>query len=87
MDANTIELDNLWGKTPDAAVVDLQTANDPTVGQPQSPSDVEFVVDPYFPKIGVVDPTLRGLAVHFGGRNRGFLDGHVRWQKDIRLNP
>lgn len=86
-DPDTIELDNLWGKTPEAAVADLQVANDPTVGQPQSSADVELVVDPYFPKIASVDSTLRGLAVHMGGRNRGFLDGHAHWQKDIRLNP
>jgi prepilin-type N-terminal cleavage/methylation domain-containing protein/prepilin-type processing-associated H-X9-DG protein len=87
MDPNTIELDNLWGKTPESAVADLQAANNPTVGQPQSPADIEFVVDPYFPKINPVAPEIRGLAVHVGGRNRGFLDGHVKWQRDIRLNP
>lgn len=87
MDPNTVELDNLWGKTPEQAVADLLAANEATIGQPQSTADIEFVVDPYFPNIGVVSPTLRGLAVHMGGRNRGFLDGHVHWQPDIRLNP
>ena len=87
MDAATVELDNLWGKSPETAVADLRAANNPTVGQPESPSDVELVVDPYFPRIAPVDPALRGLAVHVGGRNRGFLDGHAKWQRDIRLNP
>lgn len=87
MDADTIELDNLWGKTPDGCLADLQAANNPTVGQPQSIADVELVVDPYFPSIAAVDPALRGLAVHMGGRNRGFLDGHAKWQRDVRLNP
>ncbi len=87
MDANAVELDNLWGKSPETAVSDLQAANNPTVGQPQSVADVELVVDPYFPKINPVAPNLRGLAVHAGGRNRGFLDGHAKWQRDARLNP
>ena len=87
MDADAIELDNLWGKTPETAVSDLQAANNPTVGQPQSVADVELIVDPYFPKINPVPPEIRGLAVHIGGRNRGFLDGHAKWQKDARLNP
>ena len=87
MDPYTIELDNLWGKTPETAVSDLQAANNPTVGQPQSVADVELIVDPYFPKINPVPPSIRGLAVHVGGRNRGFLDGHAKWQKDARLNP
>ncbi|RYG21607.1 prepilin-type N-terminal cleavage/methylation domain-containing protein [bacterium] len=87
MDPNVIELDNLWGKTPEMAVSDLQAANNPTVGQPQSVADVELIVDPYFPKINPVPPAIRGLAVHVGGRNRGFLDGHAKWQKDARLNP
>ncbi len=87
MDPNVVELDNLWGKSPEAAVADLQAANNPTVGQPQSPAEVELVVDPYFPKINPVEPALRGLAVHVGGRNRGFLGGNVKWQRDARLNP
>ncbi len=87
MDAATVELDNLWGKSPEAAVADLRAANNPTVGQPESASDIELVVDPYFPKIASVDPAIRGLAVHVGGRNRGFLDGHAKWQRDTRLNP
>ena len=87
MDPDTIEQDNLWGKTPEAAVADLRAANNPTVGQPEGPAEVELIVDPYFPKINPVPPALRGLAVHIGGRNRGFLDGHAKWQKDARLNP
>jgi prepilin-type processing-associated H-X9-DG protein len=46
---------------------------------------VELMVDPYFPRtIGAVAPALRGRAVHRGGRNRLFLDGHIRWLRDIR---
>ena len=87
MDPDTIELDNLWGKTPETAVADLRLANNPTVGLPESPADVELVVDPYFPRINPVPAALRGLAVHVGGRNRGFLDGHAKWLRDARLNP
>ena len=87
MEADAVELDNLWGKTPEGAIADLQAANNPTVGQPQSPAEVELVVDPYFPKINPVAPALRGLAAHVGGRNRGYLGGNVKWQRDARLNP
>lgn len=87
MDETTIELDNLWGKTPEQCLSDLQAANNPTVGQPQSVADVELIVDPYFPNIAPVPTDLKGLAVHVGGRNRGFLDGHAKWQRDIRLKP
>ena len=87
MDPDGIELDNLWGKTPESAVSDLQTANNPTVGQPQSPADIELIVDPYFPSITPVPAALRGVAVHVGGRNRAFLDGHAKWQRDARLKP
>lgn len=82
-----IEIDNLWGKSIEQAVVDLQTAQNPQVGYPEGPGDVELLVDPYFPRINPVAPELRGLAVHTGGRNRLFLDNHVRWLRDIRTNP
>ena len=87
MDPNAVELDNLWGKTPESALTDLQAAKNPTVGFPESVAEVELLVDPYFPRIPPVDPALRGLAVHMGGRNRAFLDGHAKWLKDVRLNP
>lgn len=80
-----VPLDDFWGKTPDQAVVDLQAANNPQAGNPQGISEVELVVDPYFPAtISSVDANLKGKAVHTGGRNRSFLDGHVKWLRDIR---
>lgn len=80
-------LDNLWGKTDLQAISDLQMARNPQVGFPESPSDVELAVDPYFPRtIPGVPAALKGLAVHRGGRDRLFLDGHVRYLKDTRLN-
>jgi prepilin-type processing-associated H-X9-DG protein len=77
--------DNFWGKTPDQAVADLQANPSPFYTRPEGLSDVELMVDPYFPRtISAVAPALRGRAVHRGGRNRLFLDGHIRWLRDIR---
>lgn len=80
-----IPLDNLWGKSPEAAVSDLQAANSPFIGYPNGVSDVEIMVDAYFP--GTIPSTpseLRGKAVHFGGRNRMFLDTHAKFMRDRR---
>lgn len=83
-----IPLDNFWGKTPEQAVADLQVAKNPQAGNPAGVAEVELGVDPYFPStIPTVDPALKGLAVHFGGRNRLFLDSHVKWLRDIRTKP
>lgn len=82
-----IPLDNLWGKSPDTAVADLQAADSPFVGYPNGVADVELVVDPYFPRTNPAVPlSLRGLTPHSGGRNRLFLDIHARWFRDIRTN-
>jgi prepilin-type processing-associated H-X9-DG protein len=91
--AGTVALDNFWGKTPDQAADDLRQAAmaDPVVARTLNPSipngvaDVELVVDPYFPRtIPSVPASLKGLSVHMGGRNRLFLDGHVKWLRDVR---
>jgi Type II secretory pathway, pseudopilin PulG len=80
-----VPLDNLWGKTDEQAVQDLRAAENPQVGMPDGPADVELAVDPYFPAtIPAVAPELKGKAVHMGGRNRLFLDGHVKWLRDAR---
>lgn len=82
-----VPLDNLWGKTEDQAVTDLQLAGNPQAGYPEGSSDVEMAVDPYFPRtIGSVSPELKGKSVHFGGRNRLFLDWHVKFLRDPRTN-
>jgi prepilin-type N-terminal cleavage/methylation domain-containing protein/prepilin-type processing-associated H-X9-DG protein len=82
-----VPLDNLWGKSDEQAVSDLFQANNPQAGQPQGVADVELAVDPYFPKtIPTTPPEVRGKAVHAGGRNRLFLDGHAKWLRDIRTN-
>jgi prepilin-type processing-associated H-X9-DG protein len=82
-----IPLDNLWGKTEMQAVDDLRQENSPFIGMPEGVSDVELAVDPYFPRIAPVEQGLRGRSVHFGGRNRLFLDGHVKYMRDPRLDP
>jgi prepilin-type N-terminal cleavage/methylation domain-containing protein/prepilin-type processing-associated H-X9-DG protein len=83
-----IPLDNFWGKSDEQAVSDLAAANNPTAGTPQGVADVELAVDPYFPRtIPTVAAELKGLAVHVGGRNRLFLDGHAKWMRDARTNP
>jgi prepilin-type N-terminal cleavage/methylation domain-containing protein/prepilin-type processing-associated H-X9-DG protein len=77
---------DFWGKSISQAVSDLQANPDPTIGVVNGASDVELTVDPYFPRtIPSVDPTLRGRAVHPGGRNRLFLDSHAAFLKDARL--
>lgn len=82
-----IPLDDFWGKTPDQCVQDLIEANNLIIGIPSGVSDVEMIVDPYFPSTALnVDPNLKGVSVHFGGRNREFLDWHAHWLRDVRLN-
>jgi prepilin-type N-terminal cleavage/methylation domain-containing protein/prepilin-type processing-associated H-X9-DG protein len=82
-----VPLDNFWGKTDLHAVADLRAANNPIAGLPDGPADAELAVDPYFPRtIPSIPASIRGKAVHFGGRNRLFLDGHVRFFRDARTN-
>lgn len=80
-------LDNFWGKTEQQAIDDLRMSGNTTITprDPQSTSDVELVVDPYFPRtVPTAPPNLKGQAVHMGGRNRVFLDGHVKYLRDVR---
>lgn len=80
-----IPLDNLWGKSPAQAVADLRAANSPFIGVPDGVADVEMMVDAYFPDtIPSTPPAYKGKAVHFGGRNRLFLDTHVKFLRDQR---
>jgi prepilin-type N-terminal cleavage/methylation domain-containing protein len=83
--ADATMLEDFWTKTPAQAVVDLQAANDATLGLINGPSDVELVVDSYFPAtIGTVQADLLGRTPHAGGRNRVLLDGHAQYLKDKR---
>jgi prepilin-type N-terminal cleavage/methylation domain-containing protein/prepilin-type processing-associated H-X9-DG protein len=79
-------LEDFWTKTESQAVADLQASYDPTVGLISGPSDVELVVDSYFPNTTpTVDAALKGRTIHPGGRNRVFLDGHALFIKDSRI--
>jgi len=85
---NPEPLDDFWGKTLDQCVADLDTANIASIGQPSGVAEIELAVDPYFPDNALnIEPNLVGVSVHFGGRNRVFMDFHATWFRDIRLNP
>ena len=82
-----------WGKTTAQCVSDIDTYNSPVVREktvdppvPQGESDLELAVDPYVPITAPVSTpaSLVGITVHFGGRNRVFFDGHVKWLRDVR---
>jgi prepilin-type N-terminal cleavage/methylation domain-containing protein/prepilin-type processing-associated H-X9-DG protein len=80
-----VGLEDFWGKTEAQAVADLESANDPVLGNINGPSDVEVAVDSYFPAtIPTVSPELKGRTIHPRGRNRLMLDGHVHYLKDAR---
>jgi prepilin-type processing-associated H-X9-DG protein len=82
-----VPLDDFWGKTPDQAVNDLQASGNPQVGPIEGTSDAELAVDAYFPRTIPTTPVdVRGKAVHAGGRNRLFLDGHGKWLRDSRTS-
>lgn len=85
--SDPIAQDNGWGKSPEQLTADLIAAANPFIGIPDGPADVELAVDPYFPRtVPTIPAGLRGRAVHSGGRNRLFLDTHVKFLRDIRTN-
>ncbi len=80
-----------WGKLPQQCVSDIDAWNSPVVHDatinplvPGSEADLELAVDPYFPSTLPAPPQFKGLGVHFGGRNRVFFDGHVKYLRDVR---
>ena len=89
-DTTPVPADNFWGKTPEQALADLRGSGNATVGQPQSFSEVELVVDPYFPNtLPTVSPVLAGRSAHGGGRNRLMLESSAALYRDSRtpLSP
>ena len=87
-DHDTPQCDDFWGKTVDQAVEDMDAGScNSTRGKPDGASEAILLSDPYFPNITRTQPTTyRGLAVHMGGRNTLYLDGHVSYFKDARMN-
>ncbi len=82
---SVVPLDNFWGRTVAGAVTSLREANSPTAGTASGPSQVELMVDPYFPNtIPALPSAIRGWSAHLGGRNRLMLDGHVEHFRDAR---
>jgi len=80
-----VNQEDFWGKTTAQCLADLQAANDPLVGYPTGLMDVELCVDAYFPgTVPTVDANLKNRAIHPGGRNRVFLDGHAQFLRDTR---
>ena len=81
-----VPLDNFWGKAEHSVVQDLKLANNPFIGVPKGPSEVELTVDVYFPTtIQSLKEEIRGLAAHSDGRNRLMLDSHVEFKRDPRI--
>jgi prepilin-type N-terminal cleavage/methylation domain-containing protein/prepilin-type processing-associated H-X9-DG protein len=81
-----VPLDNFWGKKRESLIADLRAANNPTVGKPESLSDVELLVDPYFPRtIPDVAAHLKGRAAHSRGRNALMVDGRATFIRDARV--
>jgi prepilin-type N-terminal cleavage/methylation domain-containing protein len=80
-----VGLEDFWGKTETQAVSDLESTNDPTVGIINGASDVELVVDPYYPNtVPTVPAGFSGHTIHGGGRCRVYLDGHTQYIRDVR---
>ena len=91
-----IKQTNCWGKLPSQCISDIDTFNTPVVQEktiippvPQGESDLELAVDPYIPSTALaVAPltpkNLLGQAIHPGGRNQLFFDGHVKYLRDAR---
>ena len=84
-EGDEIPLDNFWGKTEHQVIQHLRKEANPFIGIPNGPTDVELMVDVYYPStIGSIDDSIRGKAVHPKGRNRLMMDGHVQFLKDKR---
>lgn len=88
--------DEWWGQSAESAIAGQHTAflaataahRPYPTGDATGVSDAELATDPYFPSTAPnVNPAAAGLSVHMGGRNRLYLDGHVKWTRDARLTP
>ena len=81
-----VPLDDFWGKPMSQVYQDLIASGNTTVGSPNGLSDVEWVIDPYFPgTIPTVQADLKSLSGHHGGMDRLYMDGHAAYNKDARI--
>jgi prepilin-type N-terminal cleavage/methylation domain-containing protein len=81
-----VPADNFWGRTVEESLAGWRTSGNPLVVPGGGLSEVELVVDPYFPAtIPAIPESVRGRAAHPGSRNRLLMDGHADRLKDRRL--
>ena len=81
-----VPADNFWGRIVDEALAGWLTSGNPLVVPGGGLSEVELVVDPYFPStIPAIPESVRGRAAHPGVRNRLWMDGHADRLRDRRL--
>jgi prepilin-type N-terminal cleavage/methylation domain-containing protein len=80
-----VGLEDFWGKTEVQAVADMQSTNDPVNGIINGATDIELMVDVYYPStVPTVPAGFGGRTIHAGGRCRVFLDGHTQFFRDAR---
>ncbi len=81
-----VPADNFWGRTVEESLAGWLTSGNPLVVSGGGLSEVELVVDPYFPAtITSIPEPVRGRAAHPGFRNRLQMDGHADRVRDRRL--
>ena len=81
-----VPADNFWGRTVEESLAGWWTSGNPLVVPGCGLSEVELVVDPYFPAtIPAIPEPVRGRAAHPGFRNRLQMDGHADRVRDRRL--
>lgn len=81
-----VPADNFWGRTVEESLASWLISGNPLVVPGGGLSEVELVVDPYFPAtIPAIPESVRGRAAHPGSRNRLLMDGHADRLKDRRL--
>lgn len=81
-----VPADNFWGRTVQESLVGWLISGNPLVVPGGGLSELELVVDPYFPAtIPAIPEPVRGRAAHPGFRNRLLMDGHADRVRDRRL--
>ena len=81
-----VPVDNFWGRTVDESLAGWWLSGNPLAVAGGGLSEVELVVDPYFPAtIPAIPEAVRGRAAHPGFRNRLLMDGHADRLRDRRL--